>query len=188
MAHRVTLIPGDGVGPEVIEASRRTIEATGVAIDWERMPMGAGAFSRTGNPLPPETIASIRSNRVALKGPIETPVTSGLRSSNLELRRSLDLYANVRPCRLYPGVPSVYDAVDLVVVRENTEGMYTGLEFEMGTVAVKELIGFVEDATGRRISEDSGVSIKSISERGSERIVRFAFEEARRRGRTKVTA
>ena len=188
MAHRVTLIPGDGVGPEVIEASRRVIEATGVAIEWERMPMGAGAFSRTGNALPAETIASIRANRVALKGPIETPVTSGLRSSNLELRRSLDLYANVRPCRLYPGVPSVYDTVDLVVVRENTEGMYTGLEFEMGTVAVKELIGFVEDATGRRIREDSGVSIKSISERGSERIVRFAFEEARRRGRTRVTA
>ncbi len=188
LTHRVTLIPGDGVGPEVIEASRRAIEATGAAIEWERMPMGAGAYSRTGNALPAETIASIRSNRVALKGPIETPVTSGLRSSNLELRRTLDLYANVRPCRLYAGVPSVYDAVDLIVVRENTEGMYTGLEFEMGTVAVKELIGFVEDATGRRIREDSGVSIKSISERGSERIVRFAFEEARRRGRTRVTA
>jgi isocitrate dehydrogenase (NAD+) len=188
VTYRVTLIPGDGVGPEVIEAARRVIEATGVAIAWERMPMGAGAFSRTGSALPAETIASIRSSRVALKGPIETPVTSGLRSSNLELRRSLDLYANVRPCRLYPGVPSLYDAVDLVVVRENTEGMYTGLEFEMGTVAVKELIGFIEDATGLRIREDSGVSIKSISERGSERIVRFAFEEARRRGRTRVTA
>ena len=133
-------------------------------------------------------MASIRDNRVALKGPIETPVTSGLRSVNLELRKSLDLYANVRPCRLYPGVPSVYDEVDLVVVRENTEGMYTGFEFEMGTVAVKELIRFVEDTTGRRVREDSGISIKSISEAGSDRIVRFAFEEARRRGRTKVTA
>jgi isocitrate dehydrogenase (NAD+) len=184
----LTLITGDGVGPEVIEAARRAIEATGVAIEWERRPMGAGAFSRTGRALPEETLASIRANRAALKGPIETPVTSGLRSSNLELRRSLDLYANVRPCRLYPGVPSVYETVDLVVVRENTEGMYTGLEFEMGTVAVKELIGFVEDSTGRRIREDSGVSIKSISEEGSERIVRFAFEEARRRGFTKVTA
>jgi isocitrate dehydrogenase (NAD+) len=184
----LTLITGDGVGPEVIEAARRAIEATGVAIEWERRPMGAGAFSRTGRALPEETLASIRANRAALKGPIETPVTSGLRSSNLELRRSLDLYANVRPCRLYPGVPSVYETVDLVVVRENTEGMYTGLEFEMGTVAVKELIGFVEDSTGRRIREDSGVSIKSISEQGSERIVRFAFEEARRRGFTKVTA
>jgi isocitrate dehydrogenase (NAD+) len=184
----LTLITGDGVGPEVIEAARRAIEATGVAIEWERRPMGAGAFSRTGRALPEETLASIRANRAALKGPIETPVTSGLRSSNLELRRSLDLYANVRPCHLYPGVPSVYETVDLVVVRENTEGMYTGLEFEMGTVAVKELIGFVEDSTGRRIREDSGVSIKSISEEGSERIVRFAFEEARRRGFRKVTA
>ena len=144
MAHRVTLIPGDGIGPEVIEAARRAIEATGVQIEWERQPMGAGAFSRTGRALPVETLDSIRANRVALKGPIETPVTSGLRSSNLELRKSLDLFANVRPCRLYPGVPSVYDAVDLVVVRENTEGMYTGLEFEMGTVAVKELELFLK--------------------------------------------
>ena len=188
MTHRITLIPGDGIGPEVIEAARRAIEATGVAVDWDRQHMGAGAFSRTGRALPAQTLASIRDNRVALKGPIETPVTSGLRSVNLELRKSLDLYANVRPCRLYPGVPSVYDEVDLVVVRENTEGMYTGFEFEMGTVAVKELIRFVEDTTGRRIREDSGISIKSISEAGSDRIVRFAFEEARRRGRTKVTA
>ncbi|MDH5313146.1 MAG: isocitrate/isopropylmalate family dehydrogenase [Actinomycetota bacterium] len=188
MAHRVTLIPGDGVGPEVIEASRRAIDATGVPIEWERRSMGAGAFSRTGRALPAETLDSIRANRVALKGPIETPVTSGLRSSNLELRKSLDLYANVRPCRLYPGVPSVYEAIDLVVVRENTEDMYTGLEFEMGTVAVRELIGFVRETTGRRIREDAGVSIKSISERGSERVVRFTFEEARRRGRAKVTA
>jgi isocitrate dehydrogenase (NAD+) len=188
LTHRVTLIPGDGIGPEVIEAARRAIEATGVRIAWDRRSMGASAFSRTGNALPTETLDSIREARVALKGPIETPVTSGLRSSNLELRKTLDLYANVRPCRLYRGVPSVYDDVDLVVVRENTEGMYTGLEFEMGTVAVKELIGFVEDATGRRIREDSGISIKSISEAGSERIVRFAFEEARRRGSTRVTA
>ena len=172
----------------MIEAARRAIEATGVSIEWERMPMGAGAFSRSGRTLPPETVGSIRSTRVALKGPIETPVTSGLRSSNLELRRTLDLYANVRPCRLYRGVPSVYEAVDVVVVRENTEGMYTGLEFEMGAVATKELIQFIEGSTGRHIREDSGISIKSISEQGSERIVRFAFEEARRRGRTKVTA
>jgi isocitrate dehydrogenase (NAD+) len=186
--HRITLIPGDGVGPEVVEAARRVIEATGVGIEWDRQPMGAGAFSRSGRTLPADTVASIRANRVALKGPIETPVTSGLRSSNLELRKTLDLFANVRPCLLYPGVPSVYDEVDLVVVRENTEGMYTGFEFEEGTVAVKELMRFVEGTTGRRIREDSGISIKSISERGSERIVRFAFEEARRRGRTKVTA
>jgi isocitrate dehydrogenase (NAD+) len=185
---RVTLIPGDGIGPEVIEAARRAIEATGVSVAWERMSMGAGAFSRTGRTLPAETVGSIRSTRVALKGPIETPVTSGLRSANLELRKTLDLYANVRPCRLYPGVPSLYEAVDVVIVRENTEGMYTGLEFEMGAVATKELIRFIDESTGRRIREDSGISIKSISESGSERIVRFAFEEARRRGRSTVTA
>jgi isocitrate dehydrogenase (NAD+) len=188
LTHRITLIPGDGIGPEVVEAARRVIEATGTSVEWDRQPMGAGAFSRTGRTLPAQTVESIRATRVALKGPVETPVTSGLRSTNLELRKTLDLYANVRPCRLYPGVPSVYDQVDLIVVRENTEGMYTGLEFEMGTVAVKELMRFVEDTTGRRIREDSGVSIKTISRFGSERVVRFAFEEARRRGRTKVTA
>ena len=115
MAHRITLIPGDGVGPEVIEAARRAIEATGVAVEWDRQQIGSGAFARTGKSLPADTLASIRANRVALKGPIETPITSGLRSVNLTLRQELDLYANVRPCRLYPGVPSVYDTVDLIV-------------------------------------------------------------------------
>jgi isocitrate dehydrogenase (NAD+) len=188
VAHRVTLIPGDGIGPEVIEAARRTIEATGVAVQWDRQVMGSGAFARSGDPLPRATLESIRETRVALKGPIETPVTSGLRSANLSLRQSLDLYANVRPCRLYPGVPSVYDRVDLVVVRENTEDMYTGFEFEMGTPAVHELIGFIAETTGHRVREDSGVSIKEISEFGSERIVRFAFELAERTGRREVIA
>ncbi len=188
MGHRITLIPGDGIGPEVVEASRRAIEATGVDVAWDRRAMGSGAFARTGRSLPAATLDAIRWNRVALKGPVETPVTSGLRSVNMTLRQELDLYANVRPCRLYPGVPSVYERVDLVVVRENTEGMYTGFEFEMGTAAVKELIGFVFDTTGRRIREDSGISIKSISEHGSERIVRFAFEWAKRHGRSAVTA
>jgi isocitrate dehydrogenase (NAD+) len=188
LRHRVTLIPGDGIGPEVVDAARRTIEATGVVIDWDLQHMGSGAFARTGESLPQETLASIRSNRAALKGPIETPVTSGLRSLNLTLRQELDLYANVRPCRLYPGVPSVYERVDLVVIRENTEGMYTGFEFEMGTVAAKELIRFVEDTTGLRVPEDSGISIKTISQEGSERIVRFAFDWTREHGRHKVTA
>ena len=188
MAHRVTLIPGDGIGPEVVEAARRAIEATGVEITWDRRDMGAGAFARTGSPLPDETLDSIRASRVALKGPIETPVTSGLRSVNLALRRQLDLFANVRPCRRYPGVPSVYGDVDLVVVRENTEGSYTGYEFEMGTTAVAELARFIQGSTGRRIREDAGVSIKAITERGSERIVRFAFAYAKTFGRAKVTA
>jgi isocitrate dehydrogenase (NAD+) len=188
MTHRVTLIPGDGIGPEVVDATRRCVEATGVGIEWDRQDMGAGAFARTGDPLPAATLASIRSTRVALKGPIETPVTSGLRSSNLALRQGLDLYANVRPCRLYPGVPSVYEAVDLVVVRENTEGMYTGQELAMGTEAVADLIGFIAETTGRTVRPDSGISVKQISGFGAERIVRFAFGWAERSGRTAVTA
>jgi isocitrate dehydrogenase (NAD+) len=188
MSHRVTLIPGDGIGPEVVEAARRAIEATGVAIQWDRHEMGSGAFSRTGLPLPPSTLDAIRADRVALKGPVETPVTSGLRSVNMTLRQVLDLFANVRPCRRYAGVPSVYGDVDLVVVRENTEGMYTGIEFEMGTVAAKELIAFIQETTGFQVREDSGLSIKAISEFGSERIARFAFEWAVRGSRSRVTA
>ena len=188
MATRVTLIPGDGVGPEVTEATRRVLDATGVALEWDRRSMGAGAFSRTGRALPAETLAAIRESRVALKGPIETPVTSGLRSANLALRKDLDLFANVRPCKLYPGVPSVYEQVDLIVVRENTEGMYTGIELEQGTPAVTELISFVAATTGQAIRNDSGVSVKEISAAGSERIVEFAFEWALVHGRGKVTA
>jgi isocitrate dehydrogenase (NAD+) len=188
MTLRVTLIPGDGIGPEVLEAARRCIEATGVAIEWDRQDMGAGAFARTGDPLPGATLDSIRATRVALKGPIETPVTSGLRSANLTLRQALDLYANVRPCRTYPGVPSRYERIDLVVVRENTEGMYTGFELEMGTPAAERLIGFIDRTTGRTVRHDSGISVKQISELGSERVVRFAFGWAEANGRQKVTA
>ena len=188
MPHRVTLIPGDGIGPEVVEAARRAIDATGVPVEWDRHELGSGAFSRTGEALPRTTLDAVRASRVALKGPVDTPVTSGERSLNLRLRKELDLFANVRPCRLYPGVPSPYEAVDLVVVRENIEGSYTGIEFEMGSAATKELLRFIEDTTGRRVREDSGLSVKTISEAGTERIVRFAFAEARRRGRTLVTA
>jgi isocitrate dehydrogenase (NAD+) len=188
MPHRITLIPGDGIGPEVIEAARRVVEATGVGVTWDRQDMGAGAFSRLGDPLPKATLDSIRATRVALKGPIETPVTSGLRSSNLALRQGLDLYANVRPCRLYPGVPSLYDRVDLVVVRENTEDMYTGIELETGTPAAERLIGFVRDRTGGEIRADAGISVKAISAFGAGRIVRFAFGWAEGHGRATVTA
>ena len=185
---RVTLIPGDGIGPEVTEAARRAMEATGVAIEWDRQDMGAGAFSRTGRALPMATLDAIRASRVALKGPIETPVTSGLRSSNMALRRDLDLFANVRPCRLYPGVPSRYDRVDLVVVRENTEGMYTGVELELGTPGVAELISFVASSTGTAVKPDSGISVKEISASASERIARFAFTWAVEHDRRAVTA
>jgi isocitrate dehydrogenase (NAD+) len=188
MAHRVTMIPGDGIGPEVTEAARRAIEATGVRIDWEYQEMGAGASSRAGDPLPRATLDAIRVSRVALKGPIETPAASGLRSINLTLRQRLDLFANVRPCRHYEGVPTPYEEVDLLVVRENTEGMYTGIELEMGTAAVEELIRFIERTTGRTVRADSGISVKQISEGGSERIVRFAFDWAAKHHRRRVTA
>jgi len=188
MGHRVTLIPGDGIGPEVIGAARRTIDATGVAIDWDEQPMGAVAFGRSGDALPGGTVEAIRANRVALKGPVETPNGSGLRSVNLLLRQTLDLFANLRPCRSYVGVPSRYEDVDLVVVRENTEGMYTGIELEMGTPEVEELIRFVGATTGSVVRADSGISVKEITEHGSERIVRFAFAWAADHGRRRVTA
>jgi isocitrate dehydrogenase (NAD+) len=188
MATRVTLIPGDGIGPEVTEAAQRVLDATGVAIDWDVRPMGAGAFADVGTPLPPDTLAAIRSSRVALKGPIETPAASGLRSANLALRQELDLFANVRPCHLYPGVPSRYDEVDLIVVRENTEGMYTGLELEHDTPEAEALISFVAATQGLTVRPDSGISVKEISAPASERIVRFAFTWAREHGRKRVTA
>jgi isocitrate dehydrogenase (NAD+) len=188
MAYRVTLIPGDGVGPEVTEAARVAVEATGVDVAWDVRPMGASAHERDGRVLPPETVASIREHGVALKGPIETPPGAEVPNANVALRRELDLYANVRPCRRYAGVPSVYEDVDLLVIRENTEDTYTGIELEVGTLEVDELVRFVELRTGIRIQEDSGISVKSISAFGTERIVRFAFDQARRSRRTRVTA
>jgi len=188
LTHRVTLIPGDGIGPEVVEAARRVVDATGVEVRWDVEQIGLRAFERTGEVLPARAVSSIRENGVGLKGPIETPEGAGIRSANLVLRKELDLYANVRPCTWYPGVPSLYEDVDLLVVRENTEDVYTGVEFEVGTVEVKELIAFIEETTGIRIRQDSGISVKAISQEGSERIVRFAFDETRRRGRAKVTA
>jgi isocitrate dehydrogenase (NAD+) len=186
--HRVTLIPGDGIGPEVIDAARRAVDATAAAIGWDERLMGLAAFSANGAALPEETLDSIRRTGVALKGPVETPDASGLRNVNVALRQALDLYACVRPCRRYPGVPSAYGELDLVVVRENTEDLYTGVEFEMGEAATKELIRFIGEETGAWIREDSGVSIKAISEAGSARIVRFAFRYAQEHGRRKVTA
>lgn len=186
--HRVTLIPGDGVGPEVIDAARRCIEATGVDIEWEIVEAGAGAVSRYGTPLPDRVLESIRRNRVALKGPITTPVGTGFRSVNVAIRKILDLYACVRPAKLYPGVRSPYAEVDLVVVRENTEDLYIGLEFERGKPETAELIAFLDEKLKERVSSDSGISLKAISIRASERVLRFAFEYARKHKRRKVTA
>ncbi|MBU2535522.1 MAG: isocitrate/isopropylmalate dehydrogenase family protein [Chloroflexi bacterium] len=188
MAYNVTLIPGDGIGPEVTEATKRVLEATGVAFQWDVAEAGADIIDKYGTPLPDSVLESIRKNKVALKGPITTPVGSGFRSVNVALRKALDLYACVRPCKTYPGVPSPYKDVDLVVIRENTEDLYAGIEFEQGTPEAVELIKLTAQAKRGIVSEDSGISLKVISETGSRRIVRFAFEYARAYARKKVTA
>ena len=188
MAHRVTLIPGDGTGPEISAATRRVLEATGVAFEWDIQQAGEATMATHGTPLPDEVLASIRANRVAIKGPITTPVGHGFRSVNVALRKELDLYACLRPCKTYPGVRSRYDHIDLVIVRENHEDLYAGIEFQEGSVAALKLIEELAELSGRTIARDSGISIKPISITGSRRIVRFAFEYARRYGRGKVTA
>jgi len=185
--HRVTLIPGDGVGPEVIDAARRCVEATGVKIEWEKVDAGAEIMDKYGTPLPDGVIDSIKRNRVALKGPVTTPVGSGFRSVNVALRQKLDLYACLRPCKWYPGVKSRYEGVDLVVVRENTEDVYSGIEFEQGKTETNELIKFILSSKNTKVSDDSGISIKPISRHASERIIRFAFDYARKNNRKKVT-
>ncbi len=188
MVYNVTLIPGDGIGPEVTEAARRVLEATGVAFRWDMEKAGADVIDKYGTPLPDSVLGSVRKNKVALKGPITTPVGSGFRSVNVALRKKLDLYACVRPCKTYPGVPSLYKDVDLVVVRENEEDLYVGIEFERGTPEALKLIQLTAETKRGNISEDSGISLKVISETGSRRIVRFAFEYACAYGRKKVTA
>src|SRR5689334_18430519 len=171
MAHRVTLIPGDGIGPELTEATRRVLEATGVAFDWDVQEAGAEVMdAHGGNPLPPETLESVRRNGVALKGPITTPVGAGFRSVNVGLRTSLDLYAQVRPCKSYPGVRSRYENVDLVIVRETTEDIYAGIEFEEGTAEAVELTEWLESHGGSLPKRDSGISIKPISITGTRRV------------------
>lgn len=186
MAYSVTLIPGDGVGPEVTWATRRVLEATGVEFEWEVQQVGAEALKLGGTPLPEPVLRSIRRNRVALKGPVTTPVGTGFRSVNVALRQKLDLYACLRPCRSFPGVPSYFRNVDLVVVRENTEDLYAGIEFERGTPEALKLLDFIA-SSGRKLDPGSGLSIKPISEAASRRIARFAFRYARENGRRKVS-
>ena len=189
MAHRVTLIPGDGIGPELTEATRRVLEATGVEFEWDVQPAGEEVMEQHGgNPLPETTLESIRRNGVALKGPITTPIGEGFRSVNVGLRQSLDLYAQVRPCKTYAGVRTRYDNVDLVIVRETTEDIYAGIEFEQGTPDAEALIDWLE-AHGEHLPQrDSGISIKPISITGTRRVFEFAFDYARRMGRRKITA
>ncbi|HEX6763430.1 MAG TPA: isocitrate/isopropylmalate dehydrogenase family protein [Gaiellaceae bacterium] len=189
MAHRVTLIGGDGTGPELTEATRRVLEATGVSFDWDEQPAGEDAMSEHGgNPLPEQTLESIRRNGVALKGPITTPVGGGFRSVNVGLRRALDMYAQVRPCKTYPGVRTRFEDVDLVIIRENTEDLYAGIEYEQGTPEAEELIGWIESKGGTLRWRDAGISIKPISVTGTRRIFEFAFDWARRNGRKQITA
>src|SRR5581483_1920503 len=189
VAHRVTLIPGDGTGPELTEATRRVLEATGVEFDWDVQQAGTDVMEEHGgNPLPEHVLDSIRRNGVALKGPITTPVGGGFRSVNVGLRKELDLYAQVRPCKSYEGVRSRFDDVDLIIVRENTEDLYAGIEYEQGTPDAEELIRWIESKGGRLRWTDAGISIKPISVTGTRRIFEFAFDYARRNGRRKVTA
>jgi isocitrate dehydrogenase (NAD+) len=186
--YNVTFIPGDGVGPEIAEATRRVLEATGVKFEWDVQEAGTEVYEKEGTPLPDRVIESIKRNRVAIKGPITTPVGKGFRSVNVQLRQSLDLYACVRPCKSFKGARTRFDEVDLVIVRENTEDLYAGIEFQKGTKEALGLIDYVEKAAGRHIREDSGISIKPISVAGTERIVRYAFDYALKNGRRKVTS
>jgi isocitrate dehydrogenase (NAD+) len=188
MTYSITLIPGDGIGPEVTEAAKRVLEATGVTFHWDLAYAGAGAQDKLGTPLPENVLESIRKNRVALKGPVTTPVGSGFRSVNVALRKKLDLYACLRPCKTYPGVPSLFKDVDIVVVRENTEDLYSGIEFEEGTPETVKLLELISETTGSKVNKDSGISLKVISKTASRRIVRFAFEYARAHHKKKVTA
>ncbi|HEY6962309.1 MAG TPA: isocitrate/isopropylmalate dehydrogenase family protein [Gaiellaceae bacterium] len=187
MAHRVTLIPGDGTGPELTEATRRVLEATGVGFDWDVREAGVDVMDTAGTPLPDETLASVKENKVALKGPITTPIGTGFRSVNVALRHELGLYACLRPCKTYKGVRSRYDNVDLVVVRENTEDLYAGIEYEAGTPEAEQVIDDLNRMQTKQIAAGSGISIKPISRDGSERIIRFAFDYARRNGRKRVS-
>jgi len=186
--YKITLIPGDGVGPEVATATKRVLEATGIEFRWELAHAGAIAQQVYGTTLPDSVLESIKRNKVALKGPVTTPVGSGFRSVNVALRKALDLYACLRPCRIYPGVPVPHQNVDIVVVRENSEDLYAGVEFAKGSPEASRLIALAEDMQPQKIRPDSGISLKLISETGSRRIVKFAFDYARSHGRKKVSA
>jgi isocitrate dehydrogenase (NAD+) len=188
MPHSVTLIPGDGTGPEITEATRRVLEATGVQFDWDLRQAGIEMMAKCGTVLPDDVIESIKRTKVALKGPITTPIGKGFRSANVALRKKLDLYANIRPAKTYQGLRSRYERVDLIIVRENTEDLYAGIEFQRGTPELDEVIETISHTTGINLNRDAAISIKYISVQASRRIVKFAFEYARCHGRRKVTA
>ncbi|MDD5166771.1 MAG: isocitrate/isopropylmalate family dehydrogenase, partial [Candidatus Omnitrophica bacterium] len=187
MKHKITLIPGDGIGPEVTIAAKKCIEATGVEIEWEEALAGSDAMEKFGELLPKQTLESVKKNGVALKGPIVTPIGEGFRSVNVAIRQALDLYACVRPAKSYVGVKSFYKDIDLIIVRENTEDLYAGIEFQAGLPATKKIIAEIEEETKKKIRPDSGISIKPISEYATKRIVKFAFEYALKLKRKKIT-
>jgi isocitrate dehydrogenase (NAD+) len=186
--YKVTLIPGDGIGPEIIEATKRVLEATGVKFEWDVEIIGQKAQDKFGTPLPDSVLESIKKNKVALKGPVTTPIGTGFRSVNVALRQSLDLYACLRPCKTYQGAPAPFKNVDIVIVRENTEDLYSGIEFARDTLGNASLAKLIQETTKTTVKEDSGFSIKVISETASRRIVKFAFEYARANKRKKVSA
>ncbi|MCH8025674.1 MAG: isocitrate/isopropylmalate dehydrogenase family protein, partial [Chloroflexi bacterium] len=188
MSHSVTFIPGDGTGPEIAAATKRVLEATGVAFEWDVQEAGVDVMEREGTPLPDSVVESIRRNKVAIKGPVTTPVGTGFRSVNVAMRKTLELYACVRPCKTYEGVRTRYDNVDIVIVRENTEDLYAGIEFERGSEWVPKLSELTEASGQGPVREDAGVSLKPISEMASRRIVTYAFEYAKANGRKSVTA
>ncbi len=187
MAHEVTLIPGDGTGPELAEATRRVLEATGVRFEWDRQEAGVDEYEAHGNPFPDATLDSLRRTGVGIKGPTTTPVGSGFRSVNVLLRKELDLFACIRPCKAYEGVRTRFPETDIVIVRENTEDLYAGIEFEKGSESNARLRATLEEL-GEHVRDDAGISVKPISVMGSERIVEEAFRYAEAYGRRKVTA
>ncbi|HBU08481.1 MAG: isocitrate dehydrogenase [Omnitrophica WOR_2 bacterium RIFOXYC2_FULL_45_15] len=188
MSYKITLIPGDGIGPEVARAARQCLEATGIKFEWEEVIAGSLAIKKFGTPLPEYVLKSVRKNRIALKGPIITPIGTGFRSVNVALRQELNLFACLRPAKSIPGVKSPYSNIDLVIVRENTEDLYAGIEFEEGKKETVQLINILQKLQPKKILKCSAISIKPISVTATMRVVRFAFEYALKNKRKKVTA
>jgi len=188
MAYDVTLIPGDGTGPEISEATRRVLEATGVPFTWHVESAGMSVYEREGTILPERVIESIRRTKVCLKGPITTPIGKGFRSANVSLRKTLDLYANLRPAKSFPGLRSRYSDIDLVIVRENTEDLYAGIEYQRGTPEIDELMTWIDEHSHTHLDRNASISVKYISYTASRRIVKFAFDYAVANQRRKVTA
>ena len=186
--YSVSLIPGDGIGPEVAEATRRILEATGVGFEWEYCDAGLKALEKHGDVLPEATLESVRRNGLGLKGPITTPVGSGFRSVNVGLRQALNLYANLRPGKTIPGVQAAFENIDLVIVRENLEDTYAGVEFDTGTPEAAEVIAAINARSEKQIAANAAITIKMITPGGSRRIVEYAFDYARKNKRKKVTA